>query len=141
MYTYQTKIKLHETDAAGVLFFSNQFKIIHDAYEGLLEHIGFGFARLIREAKFFLPIVHSESDYKSPLFVGDLIEIHVYVEKVGKTSFTLFYKLLDTSQNIVGTAQTVHVAIDPAEHKKISLPSGLRAKLEQVLTEDRAPSV
>lgn len=136
MFTYQTKIKLHETDAAGLLFFSNQFKIIHDAYEGLLESIGFGFAHLIREAKFFLPIVHSESDYKSPLFVGDLIEILVKVEKVGKTSFTLNYKLLDTSQKIVGLAQTVHVAINSAEHKKIPLPSDLRAKLEQILDDD-----
>ena len=72
MFIYQTKIKLHETDAAGLLFFSNQFKIIHDAYEGLLENLGFGFAQLIREKEFFLPIVHTESDYKLPLFVGDL---------------------------------------------------------------------
>jgi len=141
MFTYQTKIKLHETDAAGLLFFSNQFKIIHDAYEGLLEHIGFGFAQLIREGKFFLPIVHSESDFKLPLFVGDLIEIHVLVEKVGKTSFTLFYKLLDTSQNVVGTAQTVHVTINSEKHKKIPLPSDLRSKLEQILAEDQVSSV
>lgn len=136
MYTYQTKIKLHETDAAGLLFFSNQFKIIHDAYEGLLENLGFGFAQLIRDKEFFLPIVHAESDYKLPLFVGDLIEVQVLVEKVGKTSFTLSYKLLDTSQRIVGLAQTVHVTIDKATRKKIPLPSDLRSKIEQVLTED-----
>ena len=141
MYTYQTKIKLHETDAAGLLFFSNQFKIVHDAYEGLLERIGFGFAQLIREKKFFLPIVHSESDFKLPLFVGDLIEVQTMVEKVGKTSFTLFYKILDTSQCIVGTAQTVHVTVDSETHKKTPLPSGLRSKLEQILTEDQASSV
>ena len=140
MHTYQTKIKLHETDAAGLLFFGNQFKIIHDAYEGLLERIGFGFPQLIREKKIFLPIVHSESDYKSPLFVGDLIEVQVFVQKVGKTSFTLFYKLLDTSQKVVGTAQTVHVTINSAEHKKIPLPSELRAKLEAIFAEDQAPS-
>jgi len=133
MYTYQTKIKLHETDAAGLLFFSNQFKIIHDAYEALLESIGFGFAELIREKDFFLPIVHSESDFKSPLFVGDLIEIHVMVAKVGKTSFILNYELLDASQKTVGTSQTVHVAIDKASRKKIPLPAELRAKLEDIL--------
>ena len=56
MYIYQTKIKLHDTDAAGILFFANQFKMVHDAYEGLLEMIGFGFAELIRHKNFFLPI-------------------------------------------------------------------------------------
>jgi len=136
MYIYQTKIKLHETDAAGLLFFGNQFKIIHDAYEGLLEQIGFGFPDMIREKKVFLPIVHSEADFKLPLFVGDLIEVQVIVEKVGKTSFTLSYRLLDTSQNIVGTAQTVHVTINSAEHKKTPLPSELRSRLEQIFAED-----
>lgn len=136
MFIYQTKIKLHETDAAGLLFFSNQFKIIHDAYEGLLENLGFGFAQLIREKEFFLPIVHAESDYKLPLFVGDLIEVQVFVEKVGKTSFTLSYKLLDTSQRLVGSAQTVHVTIDNATRKKIPLPLDLRSKIEQVFAEE-----
>ncbi len=42
MYQYHHKVKLHETDAAGILFFSHQFEMIHDAYESLLEKIGFG---------------------------------------------------------------------------------------------------
>ena len=126
MYIYQTKIKLHETDAAGLLFFSNQFKIIHDAYEALLESIGFGFAELIREMDFFLPIVQAEADYKSPLFVGDLLEIQTTVARVGKTSFTLTYQLLDTSQKLIGSAQTVHVSMDKTSRKKIPLPPKLR---------------
>jgi len=137
MYTYQTKIKLHETDAAGLLFFSNQFKLIHDAYELLLESIGFGFAELIREKSFFLPIVHSESDYKSPLFVGDLLEIQVTVSKVGKTSFTFSYKLLDVAQGLVGTAQTVHVTMDKATRKKIPLPQDLRVKIDELYAQDQ----
>jgi len=130
MYTYQTQIKLHETDAAGLLFFSNQFKIIHDAYQALLEHLGFPFAELIRNKDYFLPIVHSEADFKSPLFVGDLIEVQVVVEKIGKTSLTFFYNILNASQKCVGTAQTVHVAIDKTTQKKIAFPSDLRKKFE-----------
>ncbi len=41
MFTYKTKISLHDTDAAGIIFFANQFKIVHDAYEDLLESFGF----------------------------------------------------------------------------------------------------
>ena len=137
MYTYQTKIKLHETDAAGLLFFSNQFKIIHDAYESLLERIGFGFADLIRNQPFFLPIVHAEADYKSPLFVGDLIEIHIVVAKVGKTSFTFAYTLIDADQKTVGTAQTVHVTMDKATRAKIPLPPDLRSKIEELRADDK----
>lgn len=132
MRTYQTKIKLHETDAAGVLFFANQLKIVHDAYESLLEDIGFGFTDLIKNQDFFLPIVHSESDHQSPLSVGDPVEIQTMIANVGKTSFTLAYKLLDATQTIVGTAQTVHVSVDKTTRKKIPLPSDLREKLQTI---------
>lgn len=137
MFTYQTKIKLHETDAAGLLFFSHQFKIVHDAYESLLETIGFGFAELIRHQDFFLPIVHAESDYKVPLFVGDVIEIQITVEKVGQTSFTFAYKLLNAKKELVGTAQTVHVTVDKKTRKKIPLPADMRQKIEKLHRQDK----
>jgi len=136
MHTYQHKVKLHETDAAGILFFSHQFKIIHDAYETLLERIGFGFAELIQSKGFFLPIVHAASDFKSPLFVGDVIEIQIIVAKVGKTSFTFSYQLLDAGGQLIGTAETVHVTIDKQTRKKISLPADLREKIAQLYKED-----
>ncbi len=135
MYTYQTKIKLHQTDAAGLLFFAHQFEIIHDAYESLLEGIGFGFAELIRNKDFFLPIVHAEADYKLPLFVGDVIEVQVRVGNIGKTSFSFEYQLLNTQQQIVGTAKTIHVTIDNKEHKKIPLPSLMREKIEELCSD------
>lgn len=138
MFTYQTKVKLHDTDAAGVIFFANQFKIIHDAYESLLEGIGFGFADLIRNKDFFLPIVHAESDYKAPLFVGDPIEIQVKIEKVGQTSITFSYTLLNPKQQVVGTARTVHVAVNKKTRQKIPIPPDLRAKLEKLHQQDKS---
>lgn len=132
MYVYQTKIKLHETDAAGLLFFSNQFKIIHDAYESLLETIGYDFAQLIRDRDIFLPIVHAESDYRAPLFVGDAVSIQVSVDKIGKTSFSLAYKLLNAKQKLVGTGRTVHVAVNKSTRKKIILPKDLRTKIQKL---------
>ncbi|MBI5150073.1 MAG: acyl-CoA thioesterase [Candidatus Omnitrophica bacterium] len=137
MYVYQTRIRLHDTDAAGVIFFANQFKIIHDAYEGLLETVGFGFAELISHKDFFLPIVHAESDYKMPLSVGDVLEVRVKVEKVGQTSFTLSYALVNARKETVGTGRTVHVTVSKATQKKIPLPADLRAKLEKLHRQDK----
>jgi 1,4-dihydroxy-2-naphthoyl-CoA hydrolase len=132
MFIYQTKIKLHETDAAGILFFSHQFKIIHDAYEAMLESVAIPFAEIIKQKDFFLPIVHAESDFKIPLFVGDCIEVQVTVENLGKTSFTLTYKLLNAKQDLVGSAQTVHVTVDKKNKKKIPLPAELKEKLQSI---------
>ena len=129
MYRYDTIIQLHETDAAGLLFFSNQFKIMHDAYELLLEELGFSFAELIRNKSFFLPIVHAEADYKRPLFVGDRIVVEVSVEHIGTTSFIFSYNLWSDKKELVGTGRTVHVTMDKKKKEKIPLPEDLRSAI------------
>jgi len=132
MHVYETTVHLHQTDAAGLLFFSRQFEILHDAYEGLLEKIGFGFPSLLRECDFFLPIVHAESDYTSPLFVGDDIKVEVTVAAIGNTSFTLQYKVLKDGSDMVGAGKTVHVTMDKKSQTKIPLPVKMREGLESL---------
>ncbi len=132
MFTYKTSVKMHDTDAAGILFFGSQFEMIHDAYEALIEKLGFSFATILRKTNFFIPIVHAEADYKAPLFVGDRIAIEVRVARIGKSSFTLSYKLLDKKKRIVGTAQTVHVATNKKTKNKIPLPPQVRRVLTKI---------
>ena len=120
---------MHDTDAAGILFFGHQFKIIHDAYEQFLESVDFSFAKLLRETNFFIPIIHAEADYKSPLFVGDQLTIKGRLEKVGESSFIIDYEIIDTHNVIVGTARTVHVATNKKTRKKIPLPPNFKKNL------------
>ncbi len=131
MFTYKTKIRLHDTDAAGIIFFANQFKIIHDAYEDLLEKFGWSFKKMLQGTDYFLPIVHAESDYKVPVFVGDKIAITVKVGHIGTTSFSFEYTL-KRGKTLVGTAQTVHVTINQKTRKKISLPRAMRSALKKL---------
>jgi 1,4-dihydroxy-2-naphthoyl-CoA hydrolase len=127
-FTYKTQIRLHDTDAAGILFFAHQFSIIHDAYEQVLEKMGFSFSTMLTKRSYFLPIVHAESDYKAPLFVGDKITVAITVGQIGETSFIFDY-VIRRGTLIVGTAKTVHVTIDKKTRKKISLPKEIRTQL------------
>jgi 1,4-dihydroxy-2-naphthoyl-CoA hydrolase len=130
MFKYTAKIRLHDTDAAGIIFFSNQFKLIHDAYEDLLEKFGWGFRTMFKKTGYFLPIVHAESDFKVPLSVGDKIVIAVKVGHIGRTSFSFEYTL-KRGKTLVGTAKTVHVTIHQKTRKKIPLPPALSRALEK----------
>jgi 1,4-dihydroxy-2-naphthoyl-CoA hydrolase len=128
-HTYRTQIRLHDTDAAGILFFAHQFSIIHDAYEQVLEKMGFSFSTMLTKRSYFLPIVHAESDYKAPLFVGDKIAIVITVGHIGETSFSFDYVIRNQKKTVVGTAKTVHVTIDKKSRKKIRLPKEVRNSL------------
>ena len=82
MYIYKTTLKLHQTDAAGVLFFSKLMEIAYDSYHEFMEHIQFGLGKIIREESFLLPIIHTEADYNKPLFVGDHLTVKFEIERV-----------------------------------------------------------
>lgn len=131
MFTYKTQIRLHDTDAAGILFFAHQFSIIHDAYEQLLEKLGFSFPTILKKRSYFFPIVHAESDYKSPLFVGDKITITITVGHIGETSFSFHYTIRNQKNVLVGSSKTVHVAVHKTKRTKIALPKEVRAGLQR----------
>ena len=64
-YVYSLRIRLHETDAAGVLFYAHLFRLAHDAYESFMAHIGFPLHALIGHGDsapgLRLPIVRAEA--------------------------------------------------------------------------------
>ena len=132
MFSYHTSIKLHHTDAAGVLFFAKQFQIVHDAYEAMLEKNNMLYRHFF-DGDYALPIVHAETSYQQPLRVSDKITIHLTVEKIGNTSFTLKHtiKRFDT-EDIVGEGKTVHVAVDFKKLVKIPLPEAIKNILSNI---------
>lgn len=122
-------VRLHDTDAAGLLFFAHQFFYAHDIYEDLLRTIGAPMEDLIANGEFFVPIVHAESQYLQGLSVGQELEASVAVAGLGNSSYTLEYELKNTAGDIVGRATTVHVTIDRNSRKKIPIPKDFRARL------------
>ncbi|MEA2031184.1 MAG: thioesterase family protein [candidate division Zixibacteria bacterium] len=138
MYDLDINVRLHETDAAGVLFFGNYFKIAHDAYEQYMQSIGFNFRQIIDEESYLILIVHAEGDFHKPVYVGDSISVSISASKIGRTSFELEYQLtyLDTPQKlshqIKAKVKTVHVVIDKETKEPIPLPIKLRTGLEKL---------
>ena len=115
---------MHETDAAGVLFFASQFKLVHDAYEAFLEQGGLPLVSLLNEKDFLLPIIHAESDFDIPLKVGDKISVRLRVKRKGTTSFILAHEIYKDNTR-AGGGETVHVSISRKSGKKIPLPDKL----------------
>lgn len=133
MFEYQTSVKLHQTDAAGLLFFGHQFTICHDAYELFMESIQADFATLFRAKDYKLAIVHAESDFKKALYVGDRLRVELTVGRAGESSYTINYRLLDAGDRLVGTATTIHVCVDKGTTKSRALPVELKSELRKHL--------
>lgn len=113
---------MYDTDAAGILYFANQFRFAHDAFESLMASEGLNFQQMFEVEPFLFVIVHAESDYKISLKVGDPITVRTWIENIGTTSFSIAYHIYKNDEILVGTAKTVHVCIDKHTREKTPIP-------------------
>ena len=131
MYKIESKTKLPDTDAAGILFFANYFKLAHEAYESFMDSIDFGLNYIINQSDILILIARAESDYKSSLRLSDEYELSISVEKLGKTSFVLAYEFTNGKGDLTAALKTVHVAISKESQKPVALPQSLRDRLAE----------
>ncbi len=137
-FAYETVIRMHNVDAAQRLFFADQFVIVHDAWEAYLDSVGFSIGAILETEDFVLPIVHAESDYSTPVRLGDCVRVALCCERVGTTSFTVCFDL--TVEDIpVGHTKHVHTAVSKATGLAIPLPEAIRDLLARLSPTDAEP--
>jgi 1,4-dihydroxy-2-naphthoyl-CoA hydrolase len=136
MFIATNKVRMHDTDMAGILYFPRQFRFAHDALEDFVEDQGFSFEKVFNQENFVFVIVHCEADYYSPLRVGDQLNVHVSVESIGTSSFTMKYEIFKIDHTHAGSAKTIHVTLDRITRKKIVLPHILKEMLQKHLVTD-----
>lgn len=133
MFTHHETVQLHDTDAYGIIFFANQLKFCHNAFQALLEQVGQRMPPTRPTSGSMPVIVHIESDYHAPVHLGDRLTIHLAIAAFGTTSLTVRYRLANQVGQAVGTVTSVHVTIDVVTNAKAPLPTALRTALTPYL--------
>lgn len=126
MLTIKRKIRLSETDATGVLYFTNQMKFAVEAFEELLEKLFPDMAKTFEEYGF--PIVDAHSIYLAPLRSGDEIEIQLLVEKIGDSSLQLYY-IINKGGRKVGEVRIKHVLVSKKTGRSAPMPEAWKQVL------------
>ncbi len=138
MFTRTVTIRLHHTDAYGIIFFANQFKLCHDVFQDWLDERGLPLPVTRTAVEALAVVVRAESDYQAPIQLGDRLTIDYTVESVGTTSFVNRFALTNQRGVLVGRVRTVHVMTDPVTSAKRPLPPAWREALSGNLA---APAV
>jgi 1,4-dihydroxy-2-naphthoyl-CoA hydrolase len=124
---YRFRVRLHDTDAAGVMFFAHLLRHAHDAYENFLDHAGMELSTRLCDGP-HLPIVHCASDYLAPIKLGDEMTVKLALVRLGGKSFSLSYRFEAADGRELARAETVHAAVTHCGAPE--LPAALRAALE-----------
>ncbi|HEV3459094.1 MAG TPA: thioesterase family protein [Thermoanaerobaculia bacterium] len=136
MHEYRTRrrIEFSDTDAGGIAHFARFFVFMEIAEHELLRALGVdpGAARQGDGRLIGWPRVASSCDFLSPVRFGDVIDIHVQVVKVGRTSLTFGFDVSLAGRPVArGRTSTVHAVLDaPQGIQPIPIPQELRALLE-----------
>ncbi len=146
-FVHSFAVRLHDTDAAGVLFFGHLFRHAHDAYEGLMDQLGVPLNSLIQkgfrtgagtrtgdaDGATPLPITRAQARYLRPLRLGDRVRVEVRIADQRHRSFAVEYRFIDAHGELAAEAQTVHCLADP--HAP-ALPERLRSALAGAMGPD-----
>ena len=124
-------IALYDTDAAGIIFYANLFRICQHALEALLADIGYSLPTLFERRTMGMPIVHAEGDFERPLTVGMKVELRARVERIGTSSYRMAYEIWSESGQRMASAATVQVCVDPKTGASMELPEDFRKALQK----------
>jgi acyl-CoA thioester hydrolase len=122
-FIWPSRIRFADTDASGRIHYSALFRHVEAAEMEFFRAIGKPFPELLSmDVKF--PRVHVEADYLAALRSDDPIEIAVWVDRIGRASFTLAFEIT-TDGLAAGRAKIVVACMDGNTQKSHTLPEEL----------------
>jgi len=135
MKTYEAAfpIRIHDVDAAGIVFFAKYYVLMHDVYELFLSHIGHGIAEAIDAGEIIIPVVESGCRYFRPMRHGETITARLVVTELKRSSYTVRVEFHGPDGVHRATIRCRHVCVDAKTMKPCGLPETMHAALAEYL--------
>jgi acyl-CoA thioester hydrolase len=70
-------------------------------------------------------VARAECDYRKPIELEDRLVVAINLERLGRTSFTLTYRLHNGGDTVFAEAKTVMVCFDPQRKQPAAVPAEL----------------
>ena len=131
--SFRTSIKVcfADIDNAGIVYyprFAHYFHLALEEFFGAVLKIDY--ADVLHEKKVSLPTVHLETDFRSRLKYGDIIEMEVKVIKIGNSSIIWGYKGFNhDNETIVVEGSNTTVCVNTDTFEKLKVPEWLEQGL------------
>jgi acyl-CoA thioester hydrolase len=130
--SFKTSIRVTwaDTDAAGVVHFSNYFRFFERAEEEFYRALGFSFADF-RSKGLWFPRVEAFCQYKKPAGFNDVLDIEVTVEELREKSVRLGFMMFNKdTEGFLASGHLVIVAADRQTGKAAQMPAEVFEKLK-----------
>jgi acyl-CoA thioester hydrolase len=137
MSSFRTKrrVEFSDTDMAGIMHFSNYFRFMEVAETEFMRSLGLNVSWSEGDDHLGFPRVSVSCDYLKPLRFGDVVDIAVVVEKIGRRSVTYRFEFSLEGVPVAKGRFTAVLCRHLPGHamESIDIPQRIRAELEKYL--------
>ena len=129
-FTRSVPVRFSHCDPAGIVYFPHYF----DMFNGLIEdwygaELGHDYADLVMGNQYGFPFVHIECDFKIPSRMGDVIDLTLLVERIGRSSLNIAIVChRDGIERL--RAHMVTAMMSLQTRKPVPMPQALRQAIE-----------
>ena len=141
IYSYRSKAFWSETDAAGMVHFSNFFRYCEACEESFWMDTVDGYTEILDKYNVLLPRVYAECSYHRPIYPHDVYRVDIEDIKLGGSSIEFRYTIYNESRGWRSAeCRIVVVAVDRERMSSIEIPREVRDRLIAVGAREKSRS-
>lgn len=132
-FEYEHRVGFAETDMAGIVHFTNVFRMMESAEHAFFRSLGFSIVTEIEREHYGWPRVHASCDYFQPLKFEDVVTVVLMVRNMTERSIEYGFRLTCGERKIAqGMFKTVCVQRDEVSGgmRAVPIPLAVREAIE-----------
>jgi YbgC/YbaW family acyl-CoA thioester hydrolase len=129
-FRIEERVRWGDVDAARIIFYGAYIRFFEIAETELFRSVGLPYGRMFDELDVWLPRAHLECDFRQAAQLDDLLEVSVYVGRVGTKSLRLNFEVRRNGDpSMVAEAHFVLVAVRRNTFDSVPVPEELKRRL------------
>src|SRR4029453_1190865 len=136
-FTIEERVRWGDVDAAGIIFYGSFIRFFEYSETELFSPDGLPVGIMFDQLNIWLPRVHLENDFYHAAKLDDLLQVSVFVAKIGHSSLRL--EVEDRRNNkseLIAKAHLVLVTVTRSTFESIPVPEELRRRLAPYTSTD-----
>jgi YbgC/YbaW family acyl-CoA thioester hydrolase len=129
-FIIEERVRWGDVDAARIIFYGAYIRFFEFAETELFRAVGLPYSVMFDELDVWLPRAHLECDFRRAAQLDDLLEVSVYVGRIGTKSLRLNFEVRRKGEEeLVAEAHFVLVAVRRDTFETVNVPDELKRRL------------
>jgi acyl-CoA thioester hydrolase len=129
-FIIEERVRWGDVDAARIIFYGAYIRFFEFAETELFRAVGLPYSVMFDELDVWLPRAHLECDFRRAAQLDDLLEVSVYVGRIGTKSLRLNFEVRRKGEDeLIAEAHFILVAVRRDTFETVTVPDELKRRL------------